>query len=120
MRVLVYGSLREGFGNHRLVQHCTCLGMAAVQGFRMVDLGVFPGLVEENTGASVVGEVYQVDKHTLATLDQLEGHPDFYRRQLVTTEYGEAWVYVLPNEYARYNTVDSGDWYTHKLGEQHA
>jgi len=60
----------------------------------------------------VTGEVYSVDDATLKRLDQLEGHPDAYRREQaeVVLEDGTeliAWIYFFDT--AEGNLVESGD-----------
>lgn len=44
----------------------------------------------------VVGQVYEVDNDTLDRLDDLEEHPDVYRRRLtdVARHSKKAWIYV--------------------------
>jgi gamma-glutamylcyclotransferase (GGCT)/AIG2-like uncharacterized protein YtfP len=50
----------------------------------------------------VHGEVYRVDDRTLAALDHLEGHPDFYVRSVIGLEAGrEVWTYLLDAERVR-------------------
>jgi gamma-glutamylaminecyclotransferase len=101
--VFVYGSLKKGFHNHRLLE----TGQAIFKGtaesvapeYAMVDLGSFPGLIDGKQ--RVTGELYEVDAHTFHRLDSLEGHPHMYTRherrfrmvgenKLVQT----AWVYL--------------------------
>jgi gamma-glutamylcyclotransferase (GGCT)/AIG2-like uncharacterized protein YtfP len=65
----------SGQGNHRLIANTRFLGAArTAAGFTLYDLGAFPGMVAEGSGA-VEGEVYAIDDATLARLDRLEGHP---------------------------------------------
>ena len=97
--VFVYGTLRKGCGNHRLLTEQVKLGKDTIKGYRMYSLhGGFPGVVEGNEQDYVVGEVYEVD--TIRRLDGLEGYrPDepkrgLYDRKQVETIYGTAWVYI--------------------------
>ena len=47
----------------------------------------------------LLGEVYEVNDATLAQLDTLECHPDWYRRQLTDIEGDEpAWIYLMEDE----------------------
>lgn len=109
-RVFVYGSLKQGHGNHRLLSRARdiggaeFLGMDALFGqYGMLDWGAFPALVDR-TGRKdaekdfVVGEVYAVSEATLMALDGLEGHPHFYNRTKVKTHVDEhrVWVYFIP------------------------
>jgi gamma-glutamylcyclotransferase (GGCT)/AIG2-like uncharacterized protein YtfP len=102
IRVFVYGSLKNGQGNHRLLAKAKFLGRSYIEGnYRMVSLGGFPGVIRHESIPMnrIVGEVYQVDEDTLQSLDVLEGHPRFYKRDKVPTSHKNAWCYFLPHEY---------------------
>jgi gamma-glutamylaminecyclotransferase len=102
IRVFVYGSLKQGKGNHRLLEQSKFLGRCMIEGpHRMISLGGYPGLVrkEDLPPRKIVGEVYQVNEETLQSLDWLEGHPRFYERHKVETPFKNAWVYYLPEGY---------------------
>lgn len=128
--VFVYGSLLSGLHNHRVIASGRLLGEARIvtRGLRMIDLGAFPGLVDDPASTDpVVGEVYEVDRDTLLALDRLEGHPTFYRRRMVELEDGgAAWVYVLaPQSGERAvdrgaEAVPGGDWRAYYLDQQAA
>jgi gamma-glutamylaminecyclotransferase len=118
-RVFVYGTLKQGEANHRLITNGNgrFLGPATVVGnYAMRDLGWYPGVVRLGAGHSgtIHGEVYEVDNELLATLDILEGHPTYYQRSKVSTsheEYGNVWIYTLPEGYMRSGEpVHSGNW----------
>jgi len=109
IRVFVYGTLKEGRGNHSLLKSANAqfVGYDAVTGpIQMIDMVGFPGLyrpaaaggenVQEATPFRARGEVWAIDPEGLAALDYLEGHPTFYRREKWWTEGGvRAWVYLL-------------------------
>lgn len=61
--------------------------------FDMIDLGSFPGVTAGDS--YVVGQLWEVDDITFKQLDRIEGYPDFYRRQIVETLHGPAWMYYL-------------------------
>ena len=70
--VFVYGTLMKGEGNHHY------LGDAEFKGeyktdkrWGLINIGAFPALVPHVL--AVEGEVFTVDKETLALLDRLEG-----------------------------------------------
>jgi gamma-glutamylcyclotransferase (GGCT)/AIG2-like uncharacterized protein YtfP len=101
MKVAVYGSLLKGLGNHRLLEDSLLLGEDTTSpNYTMYDLGSFPGLLNEGNNTYTV-EVYDVDDHTLQRLDWLEGYnaeqPErsFYMREVIQTQYGEAYIYFL-------------------------
>jgi len=109
-RVFVYGTLRRGFGNHRLLAGARFLGEArTARAYRMVSLGGCPGML---AGTSrVVGEVYEVDDETLLRLDRLEGHPYMYRREPVRLHgFAKVEAYIYQRDSARLPEVASGDW----------
>jgi len=117
-KVLVYGSLKKGFGNHHILENARFLGKAVTSPeFTMLHLGGFPGIVRGGETA-ITGEVYEVDAATLRRLDRLEGHPNFYRRDViaVTMEDGtEASTegYLLPATWlsdGRCASIQSGTW----------
>ena len=103
--VFVYGSLKKGFGNHRLLARAKFIANACIFDGKMLDLGAFPALIEGHM--DIEGELYAVDDATFAALDRLEGHPTFYERKKVevypSTEEGgmdceEAWCYFLSED----------------------
>lgn len=72
--VFVYGSLKQGYALHALLQGQLHLGNALTEPwYRLFDLGSYPGLVEWPEGLAIRGEVYQVDQECLARLDAAEG-----------------------------------------------
>jgi gamma-glutamylcyclotransferase (GGCT)/AIG2-like uncharacterized protein YtfP len=74
-RVFVYGTLKSGIHNHRLLAHAKFIGYAITdQAYHMV-AGGFP-IVLEGGDYAVKGEVYEVDDATLRYLDYLEGYRD--------------------------------------------
>ena len=111
-RVFVYGSLRRGQKHHGLIKNAHWLGENKTEPlYELMDLGPYPALVKDGqTGVS--GEVYEVDAITLRTLDQLEGHPDRYRRQMITLADGSTCdTYILPIARTSHaQRVTSGDW----------
>ena len=81
--VFVYGTLKKGFSNHRLLASSELLGVAqTVKMYAMYSTGL-PIVVKDEAVSPIFGELYRVDEVTLAYLDSLEGHPDWYRREEV-------------------------------------
>ena len=113
--VAVYGSLRQGLGNHRLLEHVESHEKGVtLSNFNMYSLGGFPAITEEGT-AGVVVEVYDVDDATFARLDRLEGYPSFYDRKEVDVllDNGntvQAWIYYLHDQPAYAGLVEGNDW----------
>jgi gamma-glutamylaminecyclotransferase len=113
-KVFVYGSLRRGFGNSRLLKNADYLGVGQTEPeFTMLNLGAFPGVIDGGD-TSITGEIYDVTPTELRRLDQLEGHPDFYRRTPIELVDGtEVEVYLLPDSYLHHydpTMIPSGDW----------
>jgi gamma-glutamylcyclotransferase (GGCT)/AIG2-like uncharacterized protein YtfP len=111
-RVFVYGTLRAGERNHRLLNGAAFVGLARTEPrFRMVDLGHFPAIVAGGS-TPIEGEVYEVDGAMLARLDQLEGHPRFYTRTPIPLADGsEALAYLLrPTQVEGRPLIASGNW----------
>jgi len=108
--VAVYGSLREGLHNHRLLEDSDYLGLDWTDpDYTMLSLGSFPGIVEGGETAIKI-EVYQVNQDTFTNLDRLEGYPNFYNRKKIETKFGDAWIYFLEGREYSTTYVPSGDW----------
>ncbi len=115
--VFVYGTLRQGGSNNRflanaeLVDYCLTVDLFSLYVDRLSGL---PYVVEGGL-SRVVGEVYRVPSALLwGPLDELEEHPDVYRRKLVPVvangvEYA-AWMYIWPHPIENsFCLVPSGD-----------
>jgi gamma-glutamylaminecyclotransferase len=132
--VFVYGSLRNGFSNHKYLNSSFFLGnFETCNKFQMVayKLGAFPYVLNnllERPSTTIKGEIYIVDYSTLKKLDMLEDHPTTYQRNVFNfiNEQGEiveAWMYVLIKPLIidfiksqideNYFLVESGDWSKH-------
>tara|TARA_R110000782_G_scaffold8751_1_gene28277 strand:+ start:136 stop:612 length:477 start_codon:yes stop_codon:yes gene_type:complete len=123
-RAFVYGTLKEGHGNNRLLLTSELLGATQTEGkFVLGDVGFpyafLPEAVPEQHKKllfPVKGEMYKVDDvMTFVNLDTLEGYPSHYQRRIISFENGlDAWMYVQPDWHnARYCdacTLDEGVW----------
>jgi len=118
IRVAVYGSLRRGMGNDGLLSGSELLGTTGVEGFEMYSLGAFPACVPTDGEEMVQVEVYEVDMGTLESLDMLEGYPNFYDRQRVSTVFGEAFMYFMHQEPEGQPKVIGGDWVGHRAAQK--
>lgn len=111
--VAVYGTLREGHGNHRILANgnATLVGTYRTDNHRwnMVSLGGFPAVCFGTGNISV--EVYEVDDDTLERLDMLEGFPHLYQKAKLTTPYGPATMYIMsPDAVKSAPIIVHGDW----------
>lgn len=101
--VVVYGTLRPGFGNSRLwLGRARDLhdGATYVSGFRLSGRGfpyATPSPGETIVGCLVIPEPWTYDA-VLSDMDHLEGVPHHYTRELVVAETPDgwrvAWMYV--------------------------
>ena len=110
LKIVVYGSLRKGMGNHRIIEHATLLSTEIVSlPFEMIDMGSYPGLIRSKEVNDIVVEVYEVDMPTYQRVEMLEGFPSFYSREPIETTVGAGDIYFLDNdrgrEYPRYPRV---------------
>ena len=114
-RIAVYGSLRKGFGNHRIIQNAKYLGTCTTEPvFSLYSLGGFPGL-KQNGNTSVVIEVYEVNEEEAEWVDSLEGYSEhgnntFYDKIFIDTPYGKAGIYIYVPNISEDRLVKSGDW----------
>jgi gamma-glutamylcyclotransferase (GGCT)/AIG2-like uncharacterized protein YtfP len=82
--IFVYGTLKRGCSNHAQLAGQKFLGPArTVPGYRLFDLGGYPGIVAVGEDVEgVTGEVWAVDAECLRRLDAFEGvHEGLYRRE---------------------------------------
>jgi len=106
--VAVYGTLRQGWNNNSLLSTATLVSTGSTrEQFAMVCNGIpFVSSKPREDGHNIFVEVYAVDDHTLARLDRLENHPEWYTREKTRIELDnglsvDAWLYF--NDSAEYN-----------------
>jgi gamma-glutamylcyclotransferase (GGCT)/AIG2-like uncharacterized protein YtfP len=111
-RVFVYGTLLRGESNHNLLTDSRFLGMARTEPlFSLFDLGGYPAMSSGGC-TSVVGEIYEVTEKVLEALDELEGHPDWYRRAPIKLSGGiSAETYLMEaSKVAGRPLIQGGNW----------
>lgn len=108
--IFVYGTLRQGFYNHKLLRGQEFLGYASTANrfnmFRTADTeSPFPVVMLEGRAdkvGAIFGEVYAVAPSCLRELDYLESNGTMYKRHLTpvtiarkdgTTKQLHAWMY---------------------------
>ena len=114
IHIAVYGTLKRGFGNNFYLRHANYIGKGkTVDKFRLCIQGL-PFLIEgvSSDGHRVHVEVYEVTSEQLVPIDDLEGHPDWYKRELVLVELDsgnvmECWIYFAPEQYDNYHYHES-------------
>lgn len=90
--LFVYGTLKRGLRNHRLLASAQFVGEARTEErrFRLLDCGPYPALIEipaDATGTEplqIRGEVYRITPAHLPALDELEDEGTLYRRTTIT------------------------------------
>src|SRR5688572_26642866 len=120
--VFVYGSLKRGCRNHRLLANAEFVGAGLTEPrYRLINVGPYPALIETaEEPLALTGELYRIDEATPASLDRLEDEGVLYRRIVapITTLDGgacdqrvdthSAWIYLwlrAPNEYPLWATA---------------
>jgi len=112
-RVMVYGTLRRHGSNHGSLRGARFLGQVLTESvFTLLDVGAWPGVVEGGDTA-IVTEVYRVTPVILRRLDWLEDYPLRYRRIVLATPWGGAWLYVYRPPFRGHKRIVSGDWMAH-------
>ena len=94
--LFVYGTLMRGERNYfRIADQKFVSEATAAPKYRVFDLGPYPGLVrDEASGLAVRGEVFAVSECALAELDDFEGVPTAFVRELIEVDgYSEVWAY---------------------------
>ncbi len=105
--LFVYGTLKRGCSNHPFLAGHTFVGPArTAPGYRLYDLGEYPGMVRDSADqVGVTGEVWSVASAGVAELDLFEGvDQGLYRRERVNLrtpfadELVETYFYALSAE----------------------
>jgi gamma-glutamylcyclotransferase (GGCT)/AIG2-like uncharacterized protein YtfP len=98
--IFVYGTLKQGYGNHIHYLNKPPLTQGILKGYHLLGRpgGGFPCIGPGD--GYVEGEVYEVDEEELKAIDRLEGHPTWYLRTNVQVTSKEnktmnVWTYVM-------------------------
>jgi len=105
MKLMVYGTLQQGYWNNRLLAGARFIGQAVTnKEYVLFDCG-FPMAVTAPTKYKplpIIGEVYEVTQEQLERCDRLEGHPNWYKRELISARLGdrdeEVFIYEMPEK----------------------
>lgn len=123
----VYGSLRLGAINNRLMEGADYVGTTQLPGFTLYELGGwFPGIKQADESAQITVDIYEnVSEEHLRRLDRYEGFHEespansLFRRCEInlnkrlsgnSPESWNAWIYVYNGAVDMGNAVESGDW----------
>ena len=98
--VFVYGTLRKNLGWNHLLQNSEFIGEALSQEKYSMYADNIPYVIESEKDINISGEIYLVNDKTLKNLDQLEGHPNWYKRKevpiLINNSVMNCWIYFYP------------------------
>ncbi|MGB4248460.1 MAG: gamma-glutamylcyclotransferase family protein [Pseudohongiellaceae bacterium] len=115
MLVAVYGTLKRGMANHRLLEEARYVGSDLLTSITLYDLGDYPAALLESSGGIQV-EVYEVSDAQIADLDRLEEidprNPDagLYSRCICQTRHGNAWIYIYNRAVDGRARIGNGSW----------
>ncbi len=114
--LFVYGTLKQGFRNHDVLQGARLLAPeASIEGLRMYQARSYPYAAPANRAWRIFGEIYAVSDEVLDDLDILEGHPEHYQRKRRTAVCADGrriavWVYIASVRGKTYPVISSGRW----------
>lgn len=103
LKIFVYGTLKEGFIFHEeFLGNAKKLGIAKTDNKFALYITDLPYLVKEDSDGPVEGELYEVSVDELYKIDSLEGHPIYYKREMIdvvneSDEKVKVWAYLYPN-----------------------
>lgn len=118
-QILVYGSLRQGFQNNRIMQRVGAefIEKTRLPGYDLYGVGWYPGIrPNPDNKEGVVGELYTVPEQAFDDLDLYEGyvkdnHPgSLFIREEVQVNGKPTYVYVYNGRVGDESKVRSGDW----------
>ncbi|MEM4911583.1 MAG: gamma-glutamylcyclotransferase family protein, partial [Metallosphaera sp.] len=102
------------------------IGLGYITGYKMVDIGEYPGIIKSEGDNVVWGEVYRVSNETLRLLDEVEEYhdspDDLYKREAVKVYFDSkrryslsAYAYIYAKSYfLKY--IEVGDYTEYKNG----
>lgn len=118
-KVAVYGTLMAGERNERWAADTLDRRPCVLRG-TLYDTGWgYPAFVPDADGGEVKAELLTVTADTLARMDELEGYPRLYRREVILTVLGDGsievtMVYVMNKLPRGAIVIASGDWREHR------
>ena len=98
IKIFVYGTLRKHKSNNVLLEKSKYLGdYRTIDKFIMTSNGYIPFVSDAVKYSHIKGEIYSVSPSVLKVIDNLEGHPHWYRRKKikVTNNNGKSFVNVF-------------------------
>jgi gamma-glutamylcyclotransferase (GGCT)/AIG2-like uncharacterized protein YtfP len=120
VNIYVYGTLRTNEINGYYLEHALdAIYLEEIQltGFIMYDLGSFPMCIKsKHKPNNITVEKYIINKEDLEVIDQIEGHPYFFKREEINRydtkgNIHEGYIYLGDENLIQdYERIQSGDW----------
>ena len=105
-RVFVYGTLMNGESNHHFLENATFIGASSIDGYELYNVGWYPAIIMGD--GEIPGELYQVPKGDMDSIDMLEGEGDLYIRKCEMASDGSlAYVYEYAYDTSDLDKIDS-------------
>lgn len=113
----VYGTLKRGFGNNRLLADAKFIGTHTTEPeYTMYSSGGFP-IVKTGGETSIKCELFATtDPAVINHVNMLEGYRgkddpnNWYDRKTINTAFGDAEMYVMHEVPSRMPVVEGGEW----------
>lgn len=114
-KVVVYGTLQKGHGNHYCLHGCKYLGDTLVRGYKLYVArgGYFPVARKTPEGepvSFVKGELYEIpesiEDYTIGRLDRLESNGNMYDRTYFNEKLGDFYMYVGCDHYWEWDELE--------------
>lgn len=84
MKMFFYGTLKQDCSRSvadRLLRGEKLIGKVNTSSkYRLFTNGAFPGMIEDEKGVAVPGELWEVSEQAVPRLDAYEGHPHLFKR----------------------------------------
>tara|TARA_R100001443_G_scaffold40029_1_gene53403 strand:+ start:781 stop:1938 length:1158 start_codon:yes stop_codon:yes gene_type:complete len=126
--VAVYGTLKKDYSNyHHYLKKSVYLGGGKTKDKYPLLIEGLPFMVnQKGVGHNVEVDVFKVSDQVLANLDQLEGHPRWYRREEIPVKLASGkvltcWLYFNPKKVSKNTTFHKTytQSYTPYVGSNH-
>lgn len=109
--IATYGTLKKGYNNYVLhLTNSTYIGRGTTQDKYPLIIKDMPYLIEEvGAGHQIEVDIFTIDQQVLERLDELEDHPNWYRRKEIPINLNgkiySCWLYFNITESISDNTL---------------
>lgn len=113
-KILVYGSLRKGEYNYKRFkgyfgEGLNYLATTTITGYKLYDLGSYPGIRPE-AGKELVVDVMEVSDEAYDAITGMERGAGYSVAKETVEDHGECTIYVYNYPVSENHLVESGDW----------